>query len=209
MTEGLVLTTELRLLAYSALVCLVLWIPYILSTIQVRGLAKAVSYPSGGVDDLPAWAQRSHRAHMNLVENLAPFAVFVLVAHVIGVSNGATVLGAQLFFWARIVQIADDAHDRALGDGDADRELTHRDVRILGDAQEDVRVIGQEVPRAITARFRRETRPPRGHGRATRPAGPGERDRGARLPLARLHRQASCRARPRRWIQRQERSRRG
>lgn len=104
MTEGLVLTTELRLLVYSAFVCLVLWIPYILSTIQVRGLAKAVSYPSGGVGDLPDWAQRSHRAHMNLVENLAPFAALVLVAHAIGVSNGATVLGAQLFFYARIVQ---------------------------------------------------------------------------------------------------------
>ena len=56
------------------------------------------------VDDLPAWAQRCHRAHMNLVENLAPFAVLVLVAHVLGISNAMTVLGAQLFFWARIAQ---------------------------------------------------------------------------------------------------------
>jgi uncharacterized MAPEG superfamily protein len=104
MSADATLTTELRLLTYTALVSLVVWIPYILSEIKVRGLTRAVGYPSGVVDDLPAWAQRGHRAHMNLVENLAPFAVLVLVAHAIGVSNAATVLGAQLFFWGRIAQ---------------------------------------------------------------------------------------------------------
>lgn len=99
------LTTELRLLTYTALISLLVWVPYILSEIKTRGLGRAVGYPSGVVDDLPAWAQRCHRAHMNLVENIGPFAVFVLVAHVLGISNGMTVLGAQLFFWARIAQI--------------------------------------------------------------------------------------------------------
>ena len=92
------LTTELRLLVYSAFLCLVLWIPYILATIQVRGMGGALGYPSGTAADLPAWAQRCNRAHLNLVENLAPFAVMVLVAHAIGLSNDLTVLGAQLFF---------------------------------------------------------------------------------------------------------------
>ena len=100
-----VLTTELRLLTYTALISLLVWVPYILCEIKTRGLGRAVGYPSGVVDDLPAWAQRCHRAHMNLVENIGPFAVLVLVAHVLGISNGMTVLGAQLFFWARIVQI--------------------------------------------------------------------------------------------------------
>ena len=105
MSGDTTLTTELRLLTYTAFICLVLWIPYILAEIKVRGLTRAVGYPSGVVDDLPAWAQRGHRAHMNLVENLAPFAVLVLVAHALGVSNSATVLGAHLFFWSRLVQI--------------------------------------------------------------------------------------------------------
>ncbi len=99
------LTTELRLLTYTAFICLVLWIPYILAVIKVRGLSRAVGYPSGGSEDLPAWGQRAQRAHLNLVENLAPFAALVLVAHAIGLSNEATVLGAQLFFWARIAHI--------------------------------------------------------------------------------------------------------
>jgi len=103
MSQAAALSVELRLLVYSAFVCLILWIPYILAEIKVRGLGRAVGYPTGTYDDLPVWAQRGARAHMNLVENLAPFAVLVLVAHALGVSNPLTVWGAQLFFWARVV----------------------------------------------------------------------------------------------------------
>jgi len=103
-SDLLLLTTELRYLAYAALLSLLLWIPYILAEIRTRGLSRAVSYPTGFYDDLPAWAQRCHRAHMNLVENLVPFAALVLIAHVAGVASDLTVLGAQIFFWARIVQ---------------------------------------------------------------------------------------------------------
>ena len=104
MNAAEVLTTELRLLTYTALICLLLWIPYILCEIKQRGLSRAVGYPSGVVDDLPPWAQRAYRAHMNLVENIGPFAILILVAHVLSISNAMTVLGAQLFFWARIAQ---------------------------------------------------------------------------------------------------------
>jgi uncharacterized MAPEG superfamily protein len=51
---------------------------------------------------LPDWAERGYRAHMNLVENLAPFAILVLVAHVSGKANATTALGATLFFWGRV-----------------------------------------------------------------------------------------------------------
>ncbi|MDP6708020.1 MAG: MAPEG family protein [Alphaproteobacteria bacterium] len=104
MSGNAVLTIELRLLTYTAFICLILWIPYILGVIKTRGMGRAMGYPSGVADDLPEWAQRANRAHMNLVENLAPFAILVLVAHLIGVSNTYTVVGAQLFFWARVVQ---------------------------------------------------------------------------------------------------------
>ena len=104
MAEASVLTTELRLLTYTALISLLIWVPYILSEIKLRGLKRAVGYPSGVVDDLPDWAQRTHRAHMNLVENIGPFAILVVVAHLMGLSNGTTVLGAHLFFWSRILQ---------------------------------------------------------------------------------------------------------
>jgi len=96
------LSYEFRMLAYSAFLCLVLWIPYILATIQVRGLARAVGYPTGEYGDLPDWAQRNQRAHMNLVENLAPFAALVLLAHLAGQASAATAFGAALFYWARL-----------------------------------------------------------------------------------------------------------
>ena len=100
------LTPDLRVLVYSALLCLVLWIPYILAAINTRGTARVAGYPTGDYQDLPDWAQRAYRAHVGMVENLAPFAALVLVAHVTATANEATAMAAWIFFGARIVQAA-------------------------------------------------------------------------------------------------------
>jgi uncharacterized MAPEG superfamily protein len=52
------------------------------------------------------WAERAGHAHANLVENLAPFAILVLVAHLSGQANDLTALGARIFFWARVAHAA-------------------------------------------------------------------------------------------------------
>jgi uncharacterized MAPEG superfamily protein len=39
-----------------------------------------------------------------VVENLAPFAAVVLIAHVAGRNKGLTTLGAELFFWGRLAR---------------------------------------------------------------------------------------------------------
>jgi uncharacterized MAPEG superfamily protein len=44
-------------------------------------------------------------AHANAVENLVVFASLVLVANAVGVSTGATVFAASLYFWARLVHV--------------------------------------------------------------------------------------------------------
>ena len=54
------------------------------------------------IPDIHGWAGRASRAHRNLLENLVLFAALVLSAHAAGVSNAGTVLGAQLFLWARV-----------------------------------------------------------------------------------------------------------
>jgi len=54
---------------------------------------------------VPPWAARAIRAHANLTENLAPFAVLVLVAQVAGKSNHMTALGAEIFFVARVAHL--------------------------------------------------------------------------------------------------------
>jgi len=104
MSPNLFSSYVVSMLAYSAFLCLVLWIPYILSAIQTRGLASVVGYPTGEYGDLPDWAQRTRRAHVNLVENLVPFSALILIAHLGGEASGATAFGAALFFWARLLQ---------------------------------------------------------------------------------------------------------
>ena len=55
-----------------------------------------------GMPALTGWAGRAQRAHRNMLENLVLFASLVLIAVVSQKTNNATLLGAQLFFWARL-----------------------------------------------------------------------------------------------------------
>ena len=64
-----------------------------------------VSYPAPSYSSLDQWAQRLYKAHMNLVENLTPFAILVIITHLTGVSNEMTAIGARMFFWSRLAQI--------------------------------------------------------------------------------------------------------
>ena len=98
------MSADLLYLTLSAGLCILLWIPYIVSRTLTWGLLDTVGYPSRP-PELPDWAQRSQRAHYNLVENLVPFAALVLTAQIIGAANESTALGAMLFFWARLVQV--------------------------------------------------------------------------------------------------------
>jgi uncharacterized MAPEG superfamily protein len=62
------------------------------------GLGNRASEPA-----LPAWALRLQRAYMNLLETAPAFLVIVLIAHLMEVSNAATIIGAWVFVFARIV----------------------------------------------------------------------------------------------------------
>ena len=56
-----------------------------------------------GLGDCKGWAGRAARAHRNMLESLVLFAALVLIAVVSGKTNATTLLGAQIFFWARLV----------------------------------------------------------------------------------------------------------
>lgn len=96
------MTAELTSLTWVVALTAMMWIPYVLNTVMVRGLVDAVGYPEDP-KPLAAWAQRMKAAHYNSVENLVLFAALVLVAHVAGISNETTVLVCKLYFWARVV----------------------------------------------------------------------------------------------------------
>jgi uncharacterized MAPEG superfamily protein len=58
-----------------------------------------------GLPELTGWAGRAARAHRNMLESLILFAALALTAQVTGRTNGMTTLGAELFFWARVVYV--------------------------------------------------------------------------------------------------------
>ena len=95
------MTTELEMLTWATALTMLLWIPYTLARIMNVGLLPTLTYKS---DDTPlaAWATRAKKAHANAIENLAPFAVLVLVTHQLDISNTATTSAAVAYFWLRL-----------------------------------------------------------------------------------------------------------
>ncbi|HVO05351.1 MAG TPA: MAPEG family protein [Burkholderiaceae bacterium] len=94
--------TELLYLTYVTAFTGLLWVPYILDRVAVRGLMDAVGYPENPKPQSP-WAQRLIKAHANAVENLVVFAALVLAAQAIGVTSAAVATAAVVYFWARVV----------------------------------------------------------------------------------------------------------
>jgi uncharacterized MAPEG superfamily protein len=95
------MTTELTLLVWS------IALTFVQVLIAVAGATLQVGLPAlagnrEGLSELTGWAGRAQRAHWNMIENLPLFAGLVLVAHAAGISTSMTVLGAQLFLWARL-----------------------------------------------------------------------------------------------------------
>lgn len=98
------MSIELKLLVWSVLLTLVQCIVAVLGAMLQVGL-PALAGNRQGLPELDDWAGRAQRAHRNMLENLVLFASLVLVAHVAGKNNAMTALGAQLFFWARLVYV--------------------------------------------------------------------------------------------------------
>ena len=94
--------TELLYLVYVTALTGLLWVPYILDRVAVRGLMDAVGYPENPKPQSP-WARRLMKAHDNAVENLVVFAALVLAAQAMGVAGGAVATAAMVYFWARVV----------------------------------------------------------------------------------------------------------
>ena len=99
------MSTDLMTLVWTAVLCLLIPPIYLVGRMQTPG---GMEWALGNRPEplkVPEWAARAHRAHANLVENLAAFAILVLVAHVGGKANAWTALGAQMFFWARVAHV--------------------------------------------------------------------------------------------------------
>jgi uncharacterized MAPEG superfamily protein len=94
--------TDLLYLTYVTALTGLLWVPYILDRIAVRGILDTVGYPENPKPHSP-WAQRLMKAHANAVENLVIFASLVLAANVLGATSDVVGTAAIVYFWARLV----------------------------------------------------------------------------------------------------------
>lgn len=101
MLSSMTMTPELTLLLWSTILTFVLIIiPAGMGIKENGGPAQA-----GARDNLPepsVLRKRATRLAVNMKENLLLFAALVLTANAAGVSNDMTVLGAQIFFYARV-----------------------------------------------------------------------------------------------------------
>lgn len=96
------MTTDLTMLIASAVLTVLLALPYTMGFLLTRGLYVM----AGNREDFPpgsGWIGRAHRAHLNMVENIVPFAALVLAAAAAGKADGWTALGSQVFFYSRVL----------------------------------------------------------------------------------------------------------
>ena len=99
------MTTELTLLACSVALLIAQLVVGTIGGMTQFPLATLVGNRETALEG-KAWVGRAQRAYRNMLEGLLPFAAVVLAAAAAGISNPATVLGAQLFFWARVAYAA-------------------------------------------------------------------------------------------------------
>jgi uncharacterized MAPEG superfamily protein len=99
---GTAMSRELMWLTLTVILTGVMWIPYILDRVMVRGLMGAMANPSRHDKPQSAWAQRLYFAHTNAVENLVIFAPLVLILDAMGHSTMSTAIACAVYFWARL-----------------------------------------------------------------------------------------------------------
>lgn len=92
---------ELTLLVWATLLTVVQ------AVVAVQGAMMQVGLPMlagnrEGMPEIKGWGGRAARAHRNMIENLVLFAALVLAAVAAGKTNDMTLLGAQIFLYARV-----------------------------------------------------------------------------------------------------------
>jgi uncharacterized MAPEG superfamily protein len=95
------MTVELTYLVWTSVLLASLWIPYIVGVNRTPTDNVQASFERpADLRTLPAWV---HRAHLNLLEQFAPFAVLVILAHVLGVHTTILTSAVIAFFWLRVI----------------------------------------------------------------------------------------------------------
>ena len=94
---------ELRWLLLLALLAGTLWAPYIIgvNVTEFEGKGELFVRPPDPSKMKP-WVHRALRAHQNLLEQLLPFSLVVIVGLLAHVSTTVTQVCPMVFFWLRV-----------------------------------------------------------------------------------------------------------
>lgn len=98
-------TLELQMLAYSALLGLAHLTVLTALGVSQRGLAWGVSARDTDAPPLPVHVARLERAYHNFRETFPLFAAGIMIANAIGQHAPMVMLGAQIYFWARLAYV--------------------------------------------------------------------------------------------------------
>ena len=94
--------TELKYLAFTAILTASLWIPYVVSQVMTNGFLEPPNYVDPAPRPVPLWGKRADRVYINAVETFAPFAALVILIQLTGKANATTAFLAMSFFWLRV-----------------------------------------------------------------------------------------------------------
>jgi uncharacterized MAPEG superfamily protein len=97
------MSTDLKYLAFTAMLTAALWIPYVVCQVMTNGFLKPVNYVDPAPRPVPLWGKRADRTYLNAVEVFAPFAALIVIAHVTGKANAMTAFWAMFFFGMRVI----------------------------------------------------------------------------------------------------------
>ena len=97
------MTREIFWLTMTVVLTGLLWVPYMVDRIRIRGLMGAMDNPKAKAKPQSAWAQRLYFAHTNAVDNLVLFAPLVLILDSRNISTTMTATTCAVYFWARLV----------------------------------------------------------------------------------------------------------
>ncbi len=97
------MSTDLKYLAFTAMLTAALWIPYVVAQVMTNGSLKPENYADPTQRPLPLWGKRADRAYLNAVETFAPFATLVILIQLAGRANATTAFLTMSFFWLRVV----------------------------------------------------------------------------------------------------------
>jgi len=95
--------TPLLWIVFAVLVWNVLLTLIPVTVMIAKDFQFAASSRDGDGPEMPLWAQRAKRSSENMKENLPLFFGFAVLVHLVNPSSAQALLGAQIFFGARVL----------------------------------------------------------------------------------------------------------